>query len=298
MINKVRQYLLDLQNQICRILEAEDGQATFKEDPWDYENGMGGGITRILTQGKVIEKAGVNFSHVKGRALPAAATAKRPEWENLPFQAVGVSVVVHPLNPYVPTTHANVRFILIENENNPYWWFGGGFDLTPYYGFVDDCVHWHHVAKKACDSFGSDIYSKYKKWCDEYFYLKHRNEPRGIGGLFFDDLNEWDFEKSFQFMQSVGNHFMQAYQPIMAKRKSHPFGERERDFQRYRRGRYVEFNLLYDRGTLFGLQSNGRTESILMSLPPEVTFKYDWKPEAGSPEAELYEVYLKPKDWV
>lgn len=298
MINEVRQYLLELQNRICQSLEAEDGKATFLEDAWEYQNGMGGGLTRILTDGNVIEKAGVNFSHVHGKALPTAATAKRPELSNLPFQAVGVSVVVHPKNPYVPTTHANVRFILIENENNSYWWFGGGFDLTPYYGFVEDCVHWHRTAKAACDPFGAEIYPRYKKWCDEYFYLKHRNEPRGIGGLFFDDLNEWGFEKSFQFMQSIGNHFMQAYQPIMAKRKSHLFGERERNFQCYRRGRYVEFNLLYDRGTLFGLQSNGRTESILMSLPPQVSFQYDWKPEPESPEAELYDIYLKPTDWV
>jgi len=298
MINDVRQYLLGLQNQVCKTLETEDGRATFVEDAWEYQNGMGGGLTRVLAGGDVIEKAGVNFSHVRGKALPTAATAKRPELANLPFQALGVSVVVHPQNPYVPTTHANVRFILVENENNPFWWFGGGYDLTPYYGFVEDCQHWHQTAKTACDSFGADIYPKYKKWCDEYFYLKHRNEPRGIGGLFFDDLNEWGFERSFQFMQSVGNSFTQAYQPIMAKRKSYAFSEREREFQCYRRGRYVEFNLLYDRGTLFGLQSDGRTESILMSLPPEVNWKYNWKPEPETPEAELYEVFLKPKDWV
>ncbi len=298
MINEVRQYLHGLQNRICQALEAEDGQARFREDAWDYENGMGGGITRILTDGAVIEKTGVNFSHVRGKSLPDAATAKRPELASLPFQATGVSVVVHPRNPFVPTTHANVRFIQIEHENNPYWWFGGGFDLTPYYGFVEDCVHWHKTAKKACDPFGGDIYSKYKKWCDDYFYLKNRCEPRGIGGLFFDDLNEWGFEKSFQFIQSVGDHFIEAYQPIVARRKSHPFGERERNFQCYRRGRYVEFNLLYDRGTLFGLQSNGRTESILMSLPPLVSFIYDWKPESNTPEATLYDVFLKPQDWV
>ncbi|HSW93849.1 MAG TPA: oxygen-dependent coproporphyrinogen oxidase [Gammaproteobacteria bacterium] len=298
MINEVRQYLHGLQNRICQALEAEDGQARFREDAWDYENGMGGGITRILTDGAVIEKIGVNFSHVRGKSLPDAATAKRPELASLPFQATGVSVVVHPRNPFVPTTHANVRFIQIEHENNPYWWFGGGFDLTPYYGFVEDCVHWHKTAKKACDPFGGDIYSKYKKWCDDYFYLKNRCEPRGIGGLFFDDLNEWGFEKSFQFIQSVGDHFIEAYQPIVARRKSHPFGERERNFQCYRRGRYVEFNLLYDRGTLFGLQSNGRTESILMSLPPLVSFIYDWKPESNTPEATLYDVFLKPQDWV
>lgn len=297
MINKVKQYLLNLQNQIAKTLEAEDGQAKFMEEAWQYQNGMGGGLTRTLANGQVIEKAGVNFSHVCGKALPTAATAKRPDLANLPFQAIGVSAVVHPQNPYVPTAHANVRFILIEKEE-PYWWFGGGFDLTPYYGFQEDCVHWHQVAKKACEPFGEEVYPKYKKWADDYFYLKHRKEPRGIGGLFFDDLNEWGFEKSFQFMQSVGNHFICAYQPIMAKRKAHEFSERERDFQRYRRGRYVEFNLLYDRGTLFGLQSNGRTESILMSLPPEVSFKYNWKPAEGSAEAELYDKFLVVKDWL
>jgi|SRR5579872_4286009 len=298
MIGRVKQYLLDLQNQICNTLETEENHAKFIEDAWQYQNGSGGGLTRVLADGQVIEKAGVNFSHVSGKALPAAATAKRPEWANLPFQALGVSVVVHPKNPYVPTTHGNVRFIFIEKEKEPDWWFGGGFDLTPYYGFVGDCVHWHRVAKEACDPFGLEVYPKFKKWCDDYFYLKHRKEPRGIGGLFFDDLNEWGFEKSFQFIQSVGNHFMKAYQPIMAKRKSHPFGERERDFQCYRRGRYVEFNLLYDRGTLFGLQSDGRTESILMSLPPEVSWKYNWKPEPDSAEAKLYDEFLIPKNWV
>lgn len=297
MINTVKQYLLSLQNQICEMLEKEDGGAKFIQDPWEYQNGMGGGLTRVIEGGRVIEKAGVNFSHVHGKKLPEAATAKRPELSNLPFQAIGVSVVVHPVNPYVPTTHFNVRFLLIENEN-PHWWFGGGFDLTPYYGFIEDCVHWHSMAKAACAPFGSELYLKFKKWCDEYFYLKHRNEPRGIGGLFFDDFNELGFDKSFQFMQSIGNHFIKAYQPILAKRKSHSFGERERNFQCYRRGRYVEFNLLYDRGTLFGLQSNGRTESILMSLPPQVNWIYNWKPEANSPEAKLYEEYLIPKDWV
>jgi coproporphyrinogen III oxidase len=297
MINKVKQYLLGLQNQICKTFEAEDGQAKFIEDAWQYQNGMGGGLTRTLAGGQVIEKAGVNFSHVHGKALPQAATAKRPDLANLPFQAIGVSVVIHPKNPFVPTVHANVRFLLIEKEK-PHWWFGGGFDLTPYYGFEEDCIHWHKIAKKACESFGEDVYPKYKKWADDYFYLKHRKEPRGIGGLFFDDLNEWGFEKSFQFMQSVGDHFIKAYQPIMAKRKVHSFGEREREFQCYRRGRYVEFNLLYDRGTLFGLQSDGRTESILMSLPPEVSFKYNWKPWPGSSEAKLYEEFLIVKDWV
>ncbi len=298
MINQVKQYLLNLQQQICSTIETEENCAKFIVDPWEYQNGQGGGITRVLADGDVIEKGGVNFSHVRGKALPKAATDKRPELANLPFQAIGVSIVIHPRNPYVPTTHANVRFILVEKENNPFWWFGGGYDLTPYYGFTEDCQHWHQTAKNACDGFGADVYPKYKKWCDEYFYLKHRNEPRGIGGLFFDDLNEWGFEKSFQFLQSVGNSFMPAYQPILAKRKSHPFGERERNFQCYRRGRYVEFNLLYDRGTLFGLQSDGRTESILMSLPPEVNWKYDWKPEPNTKESELYEKFLKWQEWV
>ena len=295
MINHVKKYLLDLQNRICQTLEFEDGQAKFVEDAWEYQNGTGGGLSRVLV-GQVVEKAGVNFSHVCGHSLPVAATIKRPELADLPFQAVGVSVVIHPNNPYVPTTHANVRFILLEKEK-PHWWFGGGFDLTPYYGFTEDCEHWHRIAKATCEPFGADVYPKYKKWCDEYFYLKHRDEPRGIGGLFFDDLNEWGFEKSFRFMQHVGDSFMQAYQPIIARRKSQPFGEREKNFQCYRRGRYVEFNLLYDRGTLFGLQSGGRTESILMSLPPQVSWKYNWQPEPQSAEAELYEKFLKPRDW-
>lgn len=296
MITDIKNYLLDLQTRICQFLETEDGTTTFKKDTWEYENGLGGGLSCILEAGKIIEKAGVNFSHVRGPSLPIAATAKRPELANLPFQALGVSVVVHPRNPYVPTTHANVRFIMMEKET-PYWWFGGGFDLTPYYGFAEDCVHWHQSAKAVCESYGDSIYPKFKKWCDDYFYLNHRAEPRGIGGLFFDDLNQWEFEKCFAFMRSLGEGFIQAYQPIIAKRKSHTYGERERNFQCYRRGRYVEFNLLYDRGTLFGIQSGGRTESILMSLPPEVTWKYDWHPEPGSEEAKLYEEFLRPKDW-
>lgn len=298
MIDQVKQYLLNLQNLLCQKFEEEENQAAFSEDVWEYENGGGGGLTRILANGNVIEKAGVNFSHVSGKALPAAATAKRPEWVNLPFQALGVSVVVHPQNPYAPTTHANLRFLLIEKEKNPHWWFGGGFDLTPYYGFFEDCVHWHRVAKTACDPFGLEVYPTFKKACDNYFYLKHRNEPRGIGGIFFDDLYEWGFEKSFHFIQKMGEAFIQAYQPILAKRKSHPFGEREKNFQCYRRGRYVEFNLLYDRGTLFGLQSNGRTESILMSLPPQANWIYNWKPKPNTPEAVLYEEYLKTRDWI
>jgi len=297
-VTAVKNYLLDLQKRIYRFIEGEDGKATFLEDKWQHKEG-GGGITRVLTSGAVIEKAGVNFSHVRGLQLPQAATDRRPELANSTFQALGVSVVVHPLNPYIPTAHFNVRFILVEKEGQqPFWWFGGGFDLTPYYGFTEDCVHWHRMAKEACDPFGADVYPKYKKWADQYFFLKHRNEPRGIGGIFYDDLNVWGFEQCFGFMRSVGDHFISAYQPIVAKRKTQAFTQRERDFQAYRRGRYVEFNLLYDRGTLFGLQSGGRTESILMSLPPLVAWQYDWHPEAGSPEAKLYEEFLKPKDWV
>ena len=297
-IEKVKAYLLELQDQICKSLEQEDGEARFIEDAWDRKEG-GGGRTRVLTNGKVFEQAGVNFSHVYGNKLPPSATAQRPELAGRDFQAVGVSLVIHPHNPYIPTSHANVRFFIAEKPGeDPVWWFGGGFDLTPYYPFEEDVIHWHQVSKAACDPFGEDVYPKYKKWCDEYFFLKHRNETRGVGGLFFDDLNEWGFEKSFEFMQSVGDHFIKAYQPIINKRKDTPFGERERDFQLYRRGRYVEFNLVFDRGTLFGLQSGGRTESILMSLPPLVKWRYDWSPEDGSPEADLYENYLKPREWL
>lgn len=297
-IPEIKQYLLDLQNRICNMLEQEDGKSVFIEDKWQYNEG-GGGVTRVMTEGAVIEKAGVNFSHVSGKSLPQAATAKRPELANRLFQALGVSVVVHPLNPYIPTTHANVRFIIVEkNDGSAHWWFGGGFDLTPYYGFVEDCVHWHQTAKAACDPFGHEIYPRFKKWCDDYFYLKHRKEPRGIGGLFFDDLNEWGFERAFLFMQSIGDYFIKAYQPILTKRKQYVFGERERSFQCYRRGRYVEFNLLYDRGTLFGLQSDGRTESILMSLPPVVNWKYNYQPDVGSEEEKLYREILVARDWV
>lgn len=298
MIDNIKKYLLDLQNRICQFAENEDGKAKFIEDKWQHQEG-GGGITRVLESGAVIEKAGVNFSHVRGKQLPQAATAKRPELADSSFQALGVSVVMHPFNPYIPTSHMNVRFICVEKPNQePIWWFGGGFDLTPYYGFVEDCEWWHQTAKLACDPFGDDIYPKYKKWCDQYFYLKHRNEPRGIGGLFFDDLKEWGFERSFEFMRSVGDHYIKAYQPIVARRKGETYGQRERDFQIYRRGRYVEFNLLYDRGTLFGLQSGGRTESILMSLPPLVAWHYDWQVEPNSNEAKLYEEFLKQKEWV
>jgi coproporphyrinogen III oxidase len=252
----------------------------------------------VLTEGAVFEQAGVNFSHVFGKSLPASATAHRPELAGRSFQAMGVSLVIHPRNPYVPTSHCNVRFLLAEKPGaDPIWWFGGGFDLTPYYGFDDDCRHWHRTAKAACDQFDASYYARFKKWCDEYFYLKHRGEPRGVGGLFFDDLNEKDFAHCFGFTRSVGDAFLAAYAPIVRKRKDNTFGERERDFQLYRRGRYVEFNLVYDRGTLFGLQSGGRTESILMSLPPQVVWRYNWTPAPGTPEAALYERYLKVQDW-
>lgn len=297
-ISAVQDYLLGLQDNICTALEEEDGGSRFQEDNWQREQG-GGGRTRVLTNGAVFEQAGINFSHVYGDNLPAAATAHRPELAGRQFQAMGVSLVIHPHNPYVPTSHANVRFFLAEKEGEePIWWFGGGFDLTPYYPFHEDVLHWHETSRAACVPFGDDIYPRYKKWCDEYFFLKHRNETRGVGGLFFDDLNAWGFEKSFAFMQSVGNHYVPAYRPIVSKRKGIAFGERERDFQLYRRGRYVEFNLVFDRGTLFGLQTGGRTESILMSLPPLVKWRYNWSPEKGTPEAELYDTYLKPQDWL
>jgi coproporphyrinogen III oxidase len=287
-----------LQDHICAELEQEDGRAGFIEDKWDRSEG-GGGRTRIITDGAVFEKGGVAFSHVMGDQMPGSATAHRPELQGRSWQAMGVSLVIHPENPHVPTSHANVRFFVAEKEGEePVWWFGGGFDLTPYYPVREDVIHWHQVAKAACDPFGEDVYPKYKKWCDEYFFLKHRNETRGIGGLFFDDLNEWGFDKSFAFMQSVGNSYIPAYRPIVNRRKATPYGDRERDFQLYRRGRYVEFNLVFDRGTLFGLQSGGRTESILMSLPPLVSWKYNWQPEPGSAEAELYETYLKPQKWL
>jgi len=297
-IDAVKRYLLQLQQNIGDALQQEDGEKTFIADEWQREQG-GGGRSCVLADGGVFESAGINFSHVFGDGLPASATAHRPELAGRSFQAMGVSLVIHPKNPYVPTSHANVRFFIAEKEGEaPVWWFGGGFDLTPYYGNEDDVKHWHRVAKQACDPFGDDVYSRYKQWCDEYFYLKHRDEPRGIGGLFYDDLNEWGFEKCFAFMQSVGDHYIQAYLPIVQKRKAMQYGERERDFQLYRRGRYVEFNLVYDRGTLFGLQSGGRTESILMSMPPNVRWRYNWQPESGSAEAELYEKYLRPQEWI
>ena len=295
-IDDVKSYLLALQNRICAELEDLDGEATFAADAWERPGG-GGGESRVLSDGAVFEQAGVGFSHVFGDQMPPSATKNRLELAGKRFQAVGVSLVIHPRNPYVPTTHANFRFFT-AGERKPVWWFGGGFDLTPYYPFRDDIVHWHESARAACEPFGDDLYPRYKQWCDEYFYLKHRGETRGAGGLFFDDVNEPGFDKSFEFVRSVGDSFMRAYQPIVSKRASHPYGERQREFQLYRRGRYVEFNLLYDRGTLFGLQSGGRTESILMSLPPRVRWAYNWQPEPGSPEAKLYTDYLRPRDWL
>ncbi len=295
---RVEGFLRALQLRICASLEDVDGKARFSEDRWEREGG-GGGTSRVLSDGKVFEQAGVGFSHVFGDAMPPSATRSRPELAGKSFQAMGVSLVLHPQNPYVPTTHANFRFFSTDSDDEePVWWFGGGFDLTPFYPFLDDVVHWHSTAKDACDAFGEDVYARYKAWCDEYFYLKHRNETRGVGGLFFDDLNEFGFAKSFEFTQRVADAFLPAYLPIVAKRKQHKFGTRQREFQLYRRGRYVEFNLIYDRGTLFGLQSGGRTESILMSLPPRVRWAYNWRPEPGSPEADLYDNYLRPRDWL
>jgi coproporphyrinogen III oxidase len=297
-IEKVKQYLLKLQDNICQTLELVDGKGTFVEDNWQRELG-GGGRTRVLTGGKFIEQGGVNFSHVFGGKLPASATAARPELAGRCFQAVGVSLVIHPHNPFVPTTHANVRFFIAEKEGEePVWWFGGGFDLTPFYPFHEDVVHWHTVANKLCQPFGDNVYPEYKKWCDDYFYLKHRDETRGVGGLFFDDLNKQGFETSFKFMQAVGNGFLDAYVPIVEKRKDMSFGQKERDFQLYRRGRYVEFNLVHDRGTLFGLQTGGRTESILMSMPPLARWEYCYEPEPESKEADLYANYLHPREWL
>ncbi len=297
-IETVENYLQTLQQDICTQLEAIDGKATFKEEQWTRAEG-GGGRSRVIEAGRVFEKGGVNYSHISGEQMPAAASAHRPELAGSRFQALGVSIVIHPRNPFVPTSHANVRFFIAENDSRPpLWWFGGGYDLTPYYGFEEDCVHWHHTAQQACEPFGDDVYPRFKQWCDRYFFLKHRNEPRGIGGLFFDDLNEWEFEQCFAFMRSVGDSYMKAYAPIVERRCDTEYSDAQREFQLYRRGRYVEFNLVYDRGTLFGLQSGGRTESILMSLPPEVQWRYNWHPEPGTPEAKLYSDFLQPKDWL
>jgi coproporphyrinogen III oxidase len=299
----VRAYLLSLQDAICAMLEKEDGSARFRADEWTRADAAGatqggGGRTRVLAEGAVFEKAGVAFSHVRGTKLPPSATAHRPELAGKAWEALGVSLVIHPRNPYVPTSHANVRFFHAGGDNGaPVWWFGGGFDLTPYYGFEEDAIHWHRTARAAVAPFGEGLHARFKQWCDKYFFLKHRNEPRGIGGLFFDDFHELGFEQSFGLLRAVGDAFLPAYQPIVARRKATLHGERERQFQLYRRGRYVEFNLVWDRGTLFGLQSGGRTESILMSLPPLVRWDYDWQPAPGSPEARLHEVFLQPRDW-
>jgi len=297
-IDQVKSYLLQLQKSICKSLEDLDGQAKFVEDAWQRPAG-GGGLTCVLNQGGVFAKAGVNFSHVSGEQLPASASANRPDLSGRNFNALGVSLVIHPDNPYIPTSHANVRFFIAEKEGaSPVWWFGGGFDLTPYYGFVEDCVFWHQIALQACQPFGQSIYPRFKKWCDDYFFIKHRNEARGIGGLFFDDYNEINFDHSFALMQSIGDHYIKAYAPIVLRRKSQTFGIKEKTFQNYRRGRYAEFNLVYDRGTLFGLQSEGRTESILMSLPPEASWVYNWQPEEHSAEAKLYSDFLPARDWI
>jgi coproporphyrinogen III oxidase len=294
----VETFLLDYQNRVTTALEEEDGQACFHGERID---GDGGGFARprVLSDGPVLERAAVNFSHTVGRDLPATATTRRPELAGASYDAISVSLIVHPRNPYAPTSHANFRlFLAARDGQEPVWWFGGGCDLTPYYGFEEDAVHWHCTAKAACDPFGTDLYARYKRACDEYFFLTHRDEPRGIGGLFFDDLTEGGFERSFAFVQSVAEHYLLGYRPILSRRKRHPYGERERSFQLFRRGRYVEFNLMYDRGTRFGLQSGGRVESILASLPPLVSWRYDWRPEPGSPEAELYEKFLRPRDWI
>lgn len=301
-IQAVKNYLLALQNKICNALETIDDKQHFLEDKWS-KPARGHGDTRIMTAGNVFEKAGINFSHVWGENLPTAATEQRPNLHGYSYNALGISCVMHPDNPYVPTAHANLRFFIAEDkiahsDANLIWWFGGGFDLTPYYGFREDCKHWHEVARAACLPFGKDIYPKFKAWCDQYFYLKHRQEARGIGGLFFDDLTEGGFENSFALVKSIGDHFLPAYIPLVNKRKELVYGAQEKAFQLYRRGRYVEFNLIYDRGTLFGLQSEGRTESILISLPPQVSWQYNWAPDSKTPEAKLYNDFLPAQDWL
>lgn len=293
----VRRYLKDLHDRITAAVEEIDA-SRFRRDPWARAEG-GGGESRVLSEGSVFERAGVSFSHVSGARMPSSASNLRPELAEAPFEAMGLSLVFHPRNPYVPTTHCNVRFLVATPPSSaPVWWFGGGFDLTPYYPFDADVLHWHRTAQAACQPFGADLYARCKAWCDRYFFLPHRGETRGVGGLFFDDFNELGFDTSFAFMRSVGDHFLPAYLPIVERRKDHPSGRRERDFQLYRRGRYVEFNLVYDRGTLFGLQSRGRTESILMSLPPLVRWEYEWHPEPASPEERLYRDYLRPRDFL
>lgn len=296
-IDKVSDYLSQLQNDACARFQALDG-GQFKEDPWQHAGG-GGGNSRVLENGAVFEKAGVNFSRIRGDQLPAAALAKRTEWSGNRFEAVGISIVLHPQNPYVPTAHCNLRFFVLHSDDGePKWWFGGGYDLTPYYPFAEDVIAWHRAAHAACSTFGADVYPEFKHWCDKYFYLHHRNETRGIGGIFFDDLNRWGFDCTFDFIRAVGESFVNAYGDIVSRRRDTEYGDRERAFQLYRRGRYVEFNLVYDRGTLFGLQSGGRCESILMSLPPQVKWQYGWEPEPGTAEHALYRDYLKPRDWL
>lgn len=297
-IESVRTFLLSLQEGICSRLESVDGKASFHTDAWDRDDG-GSGITKVISDGAVFEKGGVNFSHVYGKEMPASATASRPELAGRAYQAMGVSLVIHPDNPFIPTSHANFRMFVAEKPgSDPVWWFGGGYDLTPYYPYEEDCVHWHQTAKDACDKGGPEYYSKFKKWCDEYFNLKHRKETRGVGGLFFDDFNEAGFEKSFDLVQTLAHSYLEAYVPIVERRRNETFTEQQKHFQEYRRGRYAEFNLVYDRGTIFGLQSGvGRIESILMSLPPVTRWIYDWSPEPGSEESRLYD-FLKPRDWV
>ena len=296
-LDNIKRYFTSLQDNIVSRMEALDGGA-FRRDAWTRPKG-GGGVSKLIENSNLLERGGVNFSHVRGETLPPSASASRPELAGRSFEAMGVSLVLHPKNPYVPTVHMNVRFFYAGKDGaDPVWWFGGGMDLTPYYGFEEDAVHFHSKCRKSLEPFGSDFHPRFKSWCDRYFFLKHRDEPRGIGGIFFDDLSEPDFEFCFALTRSVGDHFLDAYIPIAERRRDLAYGERERDFQAYRRGRYVEFNLVFDRGTLFGLQSGGRTESILMSLPPIVKWRYDWKPEPGSPEARLYDVFLTGKDWV
>ena len=297
-LDTVVKFFKSLQDEICIALSGVEGEVEFCEEMWVHDSG-GGGRSRILESGTVLEKAGVNFSHVMGKSLPESAIAGRDHIKGKAFEATGVSLVIHPLNPFVPTTHMNVRFFVADPESeNPVWWFGGGYDLTPYYPFAEDCRHWHRTAKSICDRFDNNYYPRFKRWCDEYFYLKHRNETRGVGGLFFDDFRDGGFDSAFEFVQSVGSSFIDAYLPIVEKRKDHPWNADHQAFQHYRRGRYVEFNLVYDRGTVFGLQSGGRTEAILMSMPPKVVWKYDWHPTKGSPEADLYDNFLGARDWI
>jgi len=299
MIEQVKKYLLNLQNNICEEFGKLDSISNFDTDIWKREDGRGNGITRVISDGSLFEKGGVNYSIITGDKMPKSATTLRPELEGRKYTALGISLVLHPDNPFIPTTHANVRFFIAEEKGkDPIWWFGGGFDLTPYYGFDEDAIHWHQTAKNACMSFGDKTYQDYKKWCDDYFYLNHRDEQRGIGGLFFDDLNKGGFDQCFEFMKSVGNHFSEAYLPIVKKRMNTSYTDKQKEFQLFRRGRYVEFNLIQDRGTLFGLQSGGRTESILMSLPPSVKWSYQHKIDPNSNEEKLTSYFLKPKDWV